>query len=420
MKRKKRSGWDLVGAANRRDFLLGVSLGAPLGPALSRKAAGAVRTRAGTLFPPEGRSSTDRRSGARIRQVTSARCVHHHPYLFVPAYDEAMQYLFFVSHRTGRPEIFAEIRASGELIQLTDQEDLMEWSLFPALNGRFVYFLAGTSGWRVETETCRTEKVVDFGAVGLKGPGMVGAGLGTTGLSSCGRWWAVPVRVGEESHLHLVDTETGDSEAILRRDSVGHPQFCPDDPEWILYAGPLHNRTWVVRRSGRENRRLYTRKPRQWIAHEVWIPKRKEVAFVDWPHGIWAIHVETGRERPVTRFNAWHATADSKGARMVSDTNFPDIGLQIFDCTDGIGTPRTLCYPEASSIGEHWDGPFPYEQGPVAVYAPQETHPHPRFSPDGTRVVYTSDRSGFPQVYEVEVSEAEPSGLAFDPARRRS
>jgi oligogalacturonide lyase len=40
------------------------------------------------------------------------------------------------------------------------------------------------------------------------------------------------------------------------------------------------------------------------------------------------------------------------------------------------------------------------------VFAPQHTHPHPSFSPDGQHVVYTSDRSGFAQVYEVTIHAA--------------
>ena len=90
---------------------------------------------------------------------------------------------------------------------------------------------------------------------------------------------------------------------------------------------------------------------------------------------------------------------------MVADTNFPDIGLQLFDPRDGVGEPMTLCYPEATSIGEHWNGPFPYAKGPVQVHSEQHTHPHPSFSPDGKLVVYTSDCTGHSQVYEVETPE---------------
>jgi oligogalacturonide lyase len=35
----------------------------------------------------------------------------------------------------------------------------------------------------------------------------------------------------------------------------------------------------------------------------------------------------------------------------------------------------------------------------------QQLHVHPRFSPDGSKVVFTSDRTGYGQVYEVEVGD---------------
>ena len=33
-------------------------------------------------------------------------------------------------------------------------------------------------------------------------------------------------------------------------------------------------------------------------------------------------------------------------------------------------------------------------------------NPHPSFSPDGTRVVFTSDRTGYAQVYEVIIDQS--------------
>ena len=72
---------------------------------------------------------------------------------------------------------------------------------------------------------------------------------------------------------------------FLERDTIGHPQFCPDDDDLILYAGPLTDRVWVTDRSGRNNRRLYAREDRmQWVT-QVWVPGRRAVAFVDWPRG---------------------------------------------------------------------------------------------------------------------------------------
>jgi oligogalacturonide lyase len=183
-------------------------------------------------------------------------------------------------------------------------------------------------------------------------------------------------------------------------------QFCPDDASLLFYAGPLTDRIWLINRDGSNNRRLYERQSDEWITHESWIPNTREVAFVDWPHGVRCINVDTGTERRIASFNAWHPVSNRQGTLMVTDTNFPDIGLQLFDPRTGTSeAPRTLCFPEATSIGDHWNGPFPYADGPIHVYAPQHTHPHPSFSPDGSKVVFTSDRTGTPQLYEVALAD---------------
>ncbi len=361
----------------------------------------------GTFYSAESRSFYDRRTGTHIRQVTTASAHHHHPFFIIPAYDDAMQRLIFVSYRTGTPQIFAEERNSGQLRQLTDRPEFSEWSVHPSHDGTAVFFTAGTSGWRLDLETLEERELVNFSATEMRDSGMVAAAMGTTALSHDDKWWAVRYSLGEESALAIVNTETGDHDIILRRDSIAHLQFCPDDANLLYYAGPLTDRVWVIHRDGTGNRRLYARnvERNEWITHETWIPRTRELAFVDWQRGVRCVNVDTEEERQITSFNAWHAICNRDGTLMVADTNFPDIGIQIFDPRDGIGEPKTLCYPNASSLGEHWDGPFPYSDGPIQVYAPQHTHPHPSFSPDGNYVVFTSDRIGFAQIYEATLNK---------------
>ncbi len=372
----------------------------------------------GTVYGSESRTFYDRRTGTRIRQLTTASAPHHHPFFIIPAYDDAMQRLIFISCRTGTPQIFAEERATGELRQLTDRADIAEWSVHPAHNGAAVFFTAGTSGWRLDLETleerelvnfhivCKSKLTVKSAATAMKDKGMVAAAMGTTALSHDDKWWAVRFNIGKESALAIVDTDTGESDIILQRDSIGHLQFCPDDANLLYYAGPLTDRLWVIHRDGSGNRRLYARnvEKNEWITHETWIPRTRELAFVDWPRGVRCINVDTETQRQVTTVNAWHAISNPAGTCMVADTNFPDIGIQIFDARDSIGKPKTLCYPDASSIGEHWNAPFPYADGPIPVYAPQHTHPHPSFSPDGKYIVFTSDRTGYAQIYEATIN----------------
>ena len=355
----------------------------------------------GARFAPEQRCLSDEKSGRRLRQVTSHPSIHHHPFFFVPAWDRAGEKLIFVSHRTGAPQIFFEERASGDLVQVIDRSDLAEWSISPSPDGRFVYFTAGTGAFRVSLDDFSETQLADFGAVEMREKGMIGAAMGTTALSSGGDWWAIPVKAGKVSRFVLVDTRKGTSGVILERDTIGHPQFCPDDDNLILYAGPLTDRVWTVNRDGSANRRVYAREDRmQWVTHEVWLPGRRAIAFVDWPRGMRLIDLATGKAEWLHRFPAWHAAPDASGTRFVCDTNFPDRGLHIIPLG---GEAQFLCASEATSEGAHWAGPFPYNDGPVAVEARQHTHPHPRFSPDGTRVVFTSDRTGHAQLYEVEL-----------------
>ena len=353
-----------------------------------------------------------------------------------------MQRLVFVSHRTGRPEIWCEIRASGELQQLTEQEELNEWSIHPSHDGRFVYYTAGRAACRVSTENGSVDRLLESDAPVEREPGRVGPAMGTIAVSHDDRYCAVPVKMGARSHFVVIDTETGAHETILEADAIGHPEFYPSDNTLLRYAGPHDARIWVINRNGTGNRLAYDRKPYgdgehfEWIVHETWNPGSpdtrhptrapepfghgagqapdtahapREIITANWPNGCIGIDIDTGAARTVCSFNAWHPAINRQGTLMCADTAFPDIGLQLFDPTDGIGTPHTFCLSKSSNVGAHWDTPYcpyddeDYRQGKWRPYAPQHTHPHPCFSPDGTKVVFTSDRTGHAQVYEVNV-----------------
>jgi oligogalacturonide lyase len=358
----------------------------------------------GALYPSESRTFRDGQTGAEIRQITAHQSIHHHPFYYIPAYDDAMRHLVFVSHRTGRPELFLELRESGQLLQLTEHAGLAEFSFTPSHDGRYVYFTDSSGAWRVETETCKEEQLVSFDTEAMRLKGMVGAAMGTTALSYDDEWWAVPVKVGDVARFVVIDTGTGAHEVIVERDSIGHPEFHPADPGLLRYAGPYYERMWVVNRDGSDNRLVYAREGNEWIVHETWNPGRRELLTTRWPHGVIGVDIDTGAKRQLCSFNAWHPMVSRDGARMVADTTFPDSGLQIFDLDDGVGEPRLLCLSGSSNEGHHWNTDHcPYDDGPVEVYAPQHTHPHPNFSPDGQYVIFTSDQSGYAQLCECRV-----------------
>ena len=365
----------------------------------------------GRLWESESRFVADGAGGPRLRQVTSHPSIHHHPFYYLPAHDDAMRHLVFVSHRTSRPELFLELRETGRLLQLTEHEGLHEYSVTPSRDGRFVYFTSDSGAWRVNTDSCVEEQILSFDRAELSSPGRPGRAGGTTALGGDDAWWAVPVRAGGRARLAVVDLEAAAFEVILEAEAIGHPQFHPRDATLLRYAGTFRQRLWTIQRDGSQNRLACERRGRQWIVHETWHPRRRELLAADWPRGVIGVDIDSGAVRRVGRFNAWHPMIRRDGSLMVADTTFPDRGLLLFDPGRPERQPVPLCASRSSNVGSHWETDHcPYDDGPVRVDSLQHTHPHPNFSPDGRLVVFTSDRSGFSQVYECEV----PGGL--DPA----
>ena len=161
-------------------------------------------------FPKESLSFKDEETGNDIIQLTSHKSVHHHPFFHVNAYNLNQDKLYFISHRSGSPQIMFADMQTENLYQITEFIDLNEWSINPSLDGKYVYFTAGFNGWRVEVETGKEEKIIEFQADGMKEKGMVAAAMGTTCLSNSGKWWGVTYKVAEKSRFMIIDTENGE------------------------------------------------------------------------------------------------------------------------------------------------------------------------------------------------------------------
>lgn len=363
------------------------------------------------VYPLERIERADEATGRRVTQITSAHCINHHPFFLIPAYDDEQNYLYFVSHRTGKPQIFAEDRAKRAIVQLTDVEALNEWSVHPC--GREVYFVADGCAMRVNADDGKCavllsgDELVKIVGGAKVNPGDNPITPGTTAVSACGRYWAIRAVGAQGFSILVYDSVKAQWENEYTGPMVSHMQFCPDDANLLFFAGPLTDRVWLLDRAKKQARRVFQRdaSAKQWITHESWIPGRREYSLVDWPKGVLAVNIDTGAVRRVTDFNAWHAISNAAGDMAVADTNFPDEGVFLFDPGAEHSKPVLLCRPQASCMGAHWAGPFPYDDGPIQVYAPQHTHPHPRFTPDGKKVVYTSDASGFAQIFEIDIPE---------------
>jgi oligogalacturonide lyase len=348
----------------------------------------------GDRYPAEKRAFVDETTGAAITQLTDAPTINHGPYFLNSAWAAGGRQLIVTSYRHGGPNLYAVDEASGEITQLTDSGDVGPWSACVGADDRQVFFTAGGQLRVVDVPSARVEVVLDLGD---------GARLGNLDPSPDGREVVTCARTPPVNRILALATDGRGSRTVFETtELLAHAQFSPDGRS-LLYASNLP-RLWTVDRDGRNNRVLRRQSHREWITHESWL-NDDEVVFALWHKGLAAVRRDGEAERLIGEFSAWHPSARVDGRLIVADTTLPDVGLQLVD--PATGQRRTLCWPNASSRGFQWAEPEPVWEGPVPeeAYGPQWSHPHPSFSPDGRRVMFTSDRSGQPQVYVAQVPE---------------
>lgn len=338
---------------------------------------------------PEKRVFRDTRTDHLIWQLTDCPCINHAPYFLNPAWAGPQHDLLVItSYRAGHPDLYGIQLPEGELVRLTTGGDVSPWSASCSPDGRRVYFTAGNQLRVLELDTLAQDVLADLPP---------SSWLGNCSIRPDGLEVVTTVQRGGVNAVWAIRTDTGAVRTVFETPSLlAHAQWSPDGRA-LLFASDLP-RMWLVDADGTNPRPLRQQTRQEWLVHEAWL-SNDDVIFTHWPHALKAIRRDGSDERTIAAFNGWHPAPRRDGRAIVCDTARPDIGLQIVDPVDG--SRRTLCYPGASCQGYQWSCPEPVWEEPVpeAAYGPQWTHPHPSFTPDGRAAVYTSDRSGFPQVY---------------------
>ncbi len=355
-------------------------------------------------FKNEGLIFFDKETGSKIHQVTNVPFVHHHPFYYIPAFDNSSNFLSFISRRSGRPEIYQYDILNELIYQVTDQANISEWTFHPSHKGNSIFYTDSIGAWKINCETFNRELILDF--KDIQENNETGVSNATTTLSYDDLWWVLPIKFKNYCSLYVVNTANGTAKKLCQKTNIYHPQFHPNDNNLIRYAGHLFDdRIWTIKRDGSENNQFYFRKPKEWVVHEVWHPVDKDIYTVIWPNGFYKIDEKNKAKTPLFNFNSWHANIDLLGEYVVFDTVYPDTGIYLYSIQKKAF--QKLCNSNSSNQGEHWNTDHcPYDDQPIQKYPPQESHPHPQFSPDRKHVVYTSDNTGTSQLYLAETDDA--------------
>jgi hypothetical protein len=320
-------------------------------------------------------------TGAEITQLTSNPTVSSNLYFEDCSFTPDSKTLVFISKRTAArnaPWDLFRVNADGsELVQLTECDGLYNAVL--SLDGKRAFFTTQDEIRSVNMIDFHEEVIAHFEGASLVGPITVGGELifakvtgadGGNFIYRCGTDGAEGAVIHRGGAFnHLTACKTGEYLSWIRNDEINE----------------YKTQTWhVMKADGTEDHRWGVG---NW-AHSSWIGKtdRMQGTLLPPEHAINCIGVhDTDPVRITSGPYFWHSSASHDGEWIVSDTNWPNIGIQLVHVPSG--RYQTLCLDQSSNASQ------------------QPTHPHPVFSPDGTKVCFNSDKTGIPQVYVVKIPE---------------
>ncbi|TVY08914.1 oligogalacturonate lyase family protein [Paenibacillus cremeus] len=369
----------------------------------------------GKVWPSEEKRYTDPKSGVAIRQLTNFKGHSRHLYFTENGWYDGGNKILFVSDRHNCTNLYSLELATGEITQLTELgPEHSDLSVCLNPSGTHAYYRMGQKIISLDLLTLK-EELVFQGMEGFKTGQITCTADNSYLLVSLSEDFSNRIRLdltnGYVGHQELMEakplcriarisTRSDGGWEILHEDRawIGHLNASPTNPNLLTFCheGPWHlvdHRIWGMDLSNGSIWKIRERKePFELVGHEYWHEDGVHVGY----HGFKADrsagffgkirYDNTELEEVEFEFVNWHAHSQGFD-QVVVDGRFPLNDLIYWKRINGVfGPPRVLCEHRCS-------------------FHSQYVHAHPRFSPDGRQLLFTSDRSGYANVYLLDLPD---------------
>jgi oligogalacturonide lyase len=334
----------------------------------------------GQTYNSERVFRTDPRGGVTVVQLTSYPRASLNMYFEHNHFTPDGKTIIFLRQRELKPGAPADLYRCDidghNMIQLTDDDGIYGIAL--SRDGKHAYYMHGTTLKRIAMDTFELDELLHV-------PDATPGGVGAAGQTGDGRFLFCTMNVDEQVGLFRLATDGSGVELLCRAPRLNHVS-CDPGHDVVSFGGTINDqhRLWVIDAAGGAPREF----PMQRFAHCAWLGRTGRMQGCLLPPGRAIMSMAEGDSEPETIVAGpyfWHSGASLDGEWIVADTNWPDEGLQLVHVPTHSFT--YLCDAGAFD-GDSWGG-----------------HPEPAISPDGSVVVYTSNRTGMPQVYLVYVPD---------------
>ncbi len=376
-------------------------------------------------WPREETAFQDPVTGRRVRQLTRYRGHSHHLYFTNPGWWDAGRRLLFGSDRENRTNLFSIELESGAITQLTDLAPLAPpaelWFLNTSVNPHRdeAYFKYGQTLLALDLRTGASRPIYNIPEGMLAGP---------VNATADGRHVCVGLRQDLSDRIRMdvmrgyvgfpeiwaarphcqivrVPVDGGPAEVAFEEEYwIGHVNTSPVHPHLLTFCheGPwekVDHRIWGLDLRDGRPWKIRPQVPGERVGHEYWMADGERIGY----HG-----TDTARTHSFYGAIRYDNTGQVEARFPGSSCHFHSNSLEMVVGDGSAGNPWLLLW-------RFRDGAF---EGPRRLanhrgsFHIQTTHVHPRFSPDGRYVLYTSDASGYGNVCLAEVGDFEdlPAG----------
>lgn len=362
----------------------------------------------------ERKTYRDPYSGVLVTQLTDYKGHSHHFYFTNPGWYENGRKLLFSSDRNNRTNLFGVELATGEIEQLTDLEPVPPPQFMRACKNPVrdeVYFWHGLKlmaldlvsrvtrvlfelepGWCASMTDCSADGQNVFSSCREDVSAEIHTGL-SRGYVRAKIWEAKP-----RSQIVRVAVDGSGAEVVFEENYwIGHVNTSPTRANMLTFCheGPwdkVDNRIWALDVSNEKAWKIRPQSEGESVGHEYWYSDGIRIGY----------HGRTSEGQPMigrirfdnTERNECEVLGLTDYGHIFSHNEDVIVGdsggvIRIWKREgEGYAAPRVLCRHDS------------------AMHI-QQTHPHPRISPDGQYVVFTSDRSGYGNVYTVPLTAFE-------------